>query len=501
MSLDLERNAMATLRIPYAIVRAFADASGDVNPLHVSGEYAAKSPFGGVVAHGVLSFLVAATALRDSLNDCQALAVRFHSPIFPDTTLRVEAHIAHGARSIAVFDGSRLLLEARVSTSYEEEERRDARAPTSLPLDEALNQPSEWINRESSVGPYWPDVGKIREVLLEFGDVRIPEWLIVQLSSLSFCVGMVFPGERALLRSIEVQRPTSVLGPINLSIAAPSATAVGRGLAKLLVSATVVHNVASEQVIMWQMKATAGIRRDPIPISPITRSDEPLRGKTALIVGGSRGFGAALKEGLIGRGCRTFVIQRTPSKEGLGSELSTTITADASSRQSMESVRRDIAFQVGEIDYFFLNATGVLHPMRLELDHVDRIMSYVSRELATSLHPLAAFAPLLRAGGTCVYSSTQGLAPERNGSLAEEWVDWPHYIAAKASIEGLIDIASLQFPEVRFIVARLPTLDTGLTLRNHVAPGHAVGPLADALLEAWTIGNVSPYDRTNVDRH
>lgn len=36
------------------LIRAYADASGDFNPVHVDPEFAARAYFGGIVAHGML---------------------------------------------------------------------------------------------------------------------------------------------------------------------------------------------------------------------------------------------------------------------------------------------------------------------------------------------------------------------------------------------------------------------------------------------------------------
>ena len=213
------------------------------------------------------------------------------------------------------------------------------------------------------------------------------------------------------------------------------------------------------------------------------------------MVGGSRGFGAALTENLIVRGCRTYVVQRSPRDSTSSDALLSRFTVDATDWRALETVRREIEKQSGSLDYLFLNATGVLHRMRLDSEHIERITAYVHHEAALCLAPLTIFAPVMNTGGTCVFSSSQALTPLNDRTLAEEWLDWPHYVAAKSAIEGLISAARLEFPRVRFIVARLPTMDTNLSPRSHVATGIDVGTLADSLLEAWTTDQQWPYDR------
>jgi len=81
-------------------IRRFAEVSGDHNPLHLDDAYAASSPLGGRVAHGVLG-LAAATGLlnafgltRGTLVAFAGLTWRFRAPIRPDETVRATARVA-----------------------------------------------------------------------------------------------------------------------------------------------------------------------------------------------------------------------------------------------------------------------------------------------------------------------------------------------------------------------------------------------------------------------
>lgn len=83
-----------------ADIRAFADVSGDRNPLHLDDDYAAASAFGGRVAHGVLGLAVAtglvnATRLtRGTLVAFAGLEWRFRAPIRPGDAIRVRITVA-----------------------------------------------------------------------------------------------------------------------------------------------------------------------------------------------------------------------------------------------------------------------------------------------------------------------------------------------------------------------------------------------------------------------
>lgn len=80
-------------------VVAFADVSGDHNPLHLDEAYAARTPFGGRVAHGVLG-LAAATGLmsQTGITDGTLVALlevnwRFRRPVRPGDTVRLRLSV------------------------------------------------------------------------------------------------------------------------------------------------------------------------------------------------------------------------------------------------------------------------------------------------------------------------------------------------------------------------------------------------------------------------
>lgn len=86
--------------ITQADVEAFAAVSGDRNPLHLDDDYAAGTPFGGRIAHGVLGLAVA-TGLLNQLGLTRGtlvalLGVRwdFRAPVRPGDVLRARLRVA-----------------------------------------------------------------------------------------------------------------------------------------------------------------------------------------------------------------------------------------------------------------------------------------------------------------------------------------------------------------------------------------------------------------------
>jgi 3-hydroxybutyryl-CoA dehydratase len=72
-------------------VDAYAEASGDHNPIHLDESFAADTQFGTRIAHGMLSLALVtemlATEFPDTWHDGGKLKVRFNAPIFPGETV------------------------------------------------------------------------------------------------------------------------------------------------------------------------------------------------------------------------------------------------------------------------------------------------------------------------------------------------------------------------------------------------------------------------------
>lgn len=115
----------ATRTITQADVAAFAELSGDHNPLHVDEAYAGRGPFGRTVAHGLLG-LAAASGLMEQAGFTAGTLVAFlgldwsfRRPIFPGDTIRVRIRVA---QKRAGRDPSQGLVKLQLALLNEQDE-------------------------------------------------------------------------------------------------------------------------------------------------------------------------------------------------------------------------------------------------------------------------------------------------------------------------------------------------------------------------------------------
>jgi acyl dehydratase len=78
-------------------VKAYADASGDQNPLHQDDDFARSVGFPGIIAHGMFSMAHLAKSLKDWAGNPAALksiSVQFRSVVYMDETLVAKGRVA-----------------------------------------------------------------------------------------------------------------------------------------------------------------------------------------------------------------------------------------------------------------------------------------------------------------------------------------------------------------------------------------------------------------------
>jgi acyl dehydratase len=91
MKFNIGDTASISRTITDVEIHAFAEVSGDHNPLHLDDEYAAKTRFGRRIAHGMLNASLISAVLANELPGVGSVylsqTLKFVKPVFPGDTV------------------------------------------------------------------------------------------------------------------------------------------------------------------------------------------------------------------------------------------------------------------------------------------------------------------------------------------------------------------------------------------------------------------------------
>jgi NAD(P)-dependent dehydrogenase (short-subunit alcohol dehydrogenase family) len=156
-----------------------------------------------------------------------------------------------------------------------------------------------------------------------------------------------------------------------------------------------------------------------------------------------------------------------------------TFSGSAADAAWLQTVRDAIQKQHGKLDFLVCNAFPAINPLRMESNAIERIQAYLQQATALVLNPLCVFMEMLDASGgrAVIVSSTATQRPVK---------EWPHYVAAKKAIEGLAEVAALQYPRVQTMIVRPNKLLTEMTntpmgRQNAEPPSRVASKLVDHL--------------------
>ena len=91
MELKIGDKFSTTKQITDAVVRAFAELSGDFNPIHLDEEFAKTTQFGRRIAHGMISGALISAVLGNEFKGMKIVylsqTMKFTAPVFIDDTV------------------------------------------------------------------------------------------------------------------------------------------------------------------------------------------------------------------------------------------------------------------------------------------------------------------------------------------------------------------------------------------------------------------------------
>lgn len=451
---------MRTLRLAAEDIARFAEASGDSNPLHVDEQFARRTPYGRCIAHGALVTMAAlGSADENALRHANALDVQFKQPVFPEDECRVSiTEETEEKVRIDVTRGGRAALSVAITVD------------PAVPLGDApLEEPSfaskaprahtleDLEDGETAIAePHRADVAALTALARDLGAELVPGAVLQWLAAASFTVGMLLPGRDALFAGGRIVRSPARNGhELKASVqAADDRTGF------VSVEASLAAGEASADLTLHTFL------RPPVPgpdrkrIGRFLAPSMDLDGRKVLVVGASRGLGAALAGAFATQGASVWIgyarsaEQAEKLRDEFGAERVHLLQFDAADAAQTGDAFAALRAETGELDGVVLSAAPPLGDATLRPEGSRATVDFVASSVATALIPLAEALELLSADGWLVVMSSSALddPPET----------WPHYVVAKAALEGAAAYCARQSSR-RVIVVRAPKTWTDST--------------------------------------
>ena len=490
---------MKLLHFTPEILELFSKASHDRNPLHLSDEYARRTPYGGRVVFGVLDGLTALGLVGERSGQVLS-SVEFE--FFDTALLGVDYSIQirendDNEIAVQVMDGRRPVLEAVLGFRDGNAagwRSSDAHAGTSQAFEFAGTALPVGFR---SAGQYGPSESEFVQLSTNLGLNK--SWLaphhVAALMWSSYLVGMEVPGKRALFSSlrIEFEDVPQVSSPFEYAVEITSVSQVG----ELRIEGT----LSSRGEVWARVELAAHVREDVPPITVagvenLVGRSESLGGKVALVTGASRGLGSALVHALALHGCA--VVLNFARNRALAEEIRQSLSAtpgkvvleqgDVSNPTWCDEAAARISSTFGRLDFLICNASPPLLPLWLEPDAAQRVNTFIQSSVAMASSPMMAFLPqvAVNKGWNVLISSVAATQPHPH---------FPHYSVAKCAAEALVRSAATEYRAVNSLIVRPARLLTDLTntplgRRGAMAPEVVASAIVRRLMGTPAVGKV-----------
>jgi NAD(P)-dependent dehydrogenase (short-subunit alcohol dehydrogenase family) len=364
---------------------------------------------------------------------------------------RVEASRKPGRWEARLFYGSTSVvsvkLRAKISQSNESQEEIVG-PPVFERRDAAVRQQESIVPGLTVSGAYSCNAAALATLARRWG--AVDRLLATVLAWGSYFVGMEMPGESALFSKLVLNFPGTARCSAAMNYHASVASV---DLRFGLIEADVSLFPGASPIATGQCWSFI---RQPVPeveqIDSTGVRPDSLAGRVAVILGSSRGLGAAMTRALDLRGAAVFGMARS----GNARDLSLTEVGDAADPEALRRLRQRISREHDRLDFLICNACPPVLPLLLEPNTAGRIGDYIELAVSLTLAPLSEFLELLNRSDGCavIISSVYVEQPVK---------EFPHYVAAKRAVEALASVASLQYPRVSTLIVRPPKLLTAMT--------------------------------------
>jgi NAD(P)-dependent dehydrogenase (short-subunit alcohol dehydrogenase family) len=448
----------------------FSQASHDHNPLHISKEYARATPYGEPVVFGMLGVLAALGSLRDRDDQfLQNIAIEFRNPLSLEVPYRLDVLETRTDRAVVkLYDDGRLMMKATFVFLPGSGDRRPISIPPVASSVEPADRTKEDLLPGTRVtGSYWPSSAAFAQVIARWRLSRkgATATQIAAMMWSSFVVGMELPGKRAIFWRLALDFHLEAglqREPFSYEVTVHD----------LDERFDLLHNqgtLSSGEKLCATAQMWAFVRQDS-PKSSLHRitdllpASERLKGKVALVIGGSRGLGAAITQALASQGCVVLLNyhQCTAEAEEVRASARETcgeielVQGDAADVEWCRRMRQSIGEQYGGLDVLVCNASPPIRPLTFAPEKLPQLQTFLARSIGLVSAPLSTFLSALadRSGWSVVISSA---------FVKDLPADWPHYVTAKCAIEGLVRWTAAHHPKIHSLLIRPPRLFTDQT--------------------------------------
>jgi NAD(P)-dependent dehydrogenase (short-subunit alcohol dehydrogenase family)/acyl dehydratase len=445
-------------------LQLFRAASHDANPLHLSSEYARRTPYGEPVVFGILGAIAAAGNLQDRPERVLRRAeIEFSNPLYIGVDYRVEVRQddEHEAL-ILVSDASRLM--AKYKYAFQPHDAGSAR-PTAA-TGAVRSEPAVWRKTElrcgiEVTGKYAAEFGGLQR-LVERWSVHSKGFGWRQLAALlwsSYFVGMELPGREATFWKARIEFNPAVDGSGEIEYDAHLQRLDERFDMLEMNAQLAMSGRALAAAQLWAFLRPESPQCSLAALKALLPGNQSLRDKVAVVAGGSRGLGSATALALALSGCTVYLVyhrcreQAERLRKLVTPEEIVPVQCDATDPKGC----RDLLDQINErhngLDILVCNASPPIQPLSFASETIDRFHRFLNESLSLVTVPMSVFLPSLekKSGWNVVISSE---------AVRTNPAHWPHYVTAKCAIEGLTHWAAAQFKRTRFLVVRPPKLLT-----------------------------------------
>ncbi|MGZ9189991.1 MAG: SDR family NAD(P)-dependent oxidoreductase, partial [Nitrospira sp.] len=291
----------------------FSAASHDRNPLHISEEYARATPYGEPVVFGMLGGLAALGQLPVCGDRVvQRVALEFRNPLTIGVPYRVDVGDPSTNHPVVkLYDAARLMLKATFTFAPGRGDVRPTEVPgVSAPTEAADRKRESFRVGDRVTGTYGPAAEAFQQVVQRWGlsAKGATATHIAAMMWASYVIGMELPGKRAIFwRLVLEMKPEEGQPEEPLSY-----DVMIQDFDERFDLLHTEGHLSSGSKLFATAQMWAFVRQDsPAPslrqIRDLVPGSDQLKGKVALVIGGSRGLGAAISQALASQGCSVLV--------------------------------------------------------------------------------------------------------------------------------------------------------------------------------------------------